>query len=83
MEDGFGNGLEPINWKEYWSMIGFSCYSYEGIGIIMPIMDICDCPEQFDKILTIAFILLTTTYVLYSNFCYAVIGDKMTEIFIV
>ena len=64
-------------------MIGFACYSYEGIGIIMPVMEVCECPEKFDKILTIAFIVLTTTYVFYSNFCYAVLGDEISEIFIV
>ena len=64
-------------------MIGFSCYCYEGIGMILPIMNICDCPEKFDKIILAAFALLTATYCIFSDFCYLVIGDDMTETFVI
>jgi solute carrier family 36 (proton-coupled amino acid transporter) len=42
---GWGNNVTFIN-SEYWlNMIGFSVYSYEGIGIILPILDITKKPE--------------------------------------
>jgi hypothetical protein len=31
-----------------WSTLGFSAYMFEGIGILMPVMQACDCPEIFD-----------------------------------
>jgi proton-coupled amino acid transporter len=41
----FGPGIVPLNTNELWSMVGFSCYAFEGIGVVMPIMSACDCPE--------------------------------------
>lgn len=77
-----GPGILPINHSELWSMVGFSCYAYEGIGVVMPIMSACDCPEKFDKILFYALLTLTLVYCLFGNFCYLVIGTKMDTTFI-
>lgn len=82
-EDGLGPNIEPINKAEYWTMIGFSCYCYEGIGMILPVMNLCECPEKFDKIMLGVFILLTTIYCFFSNFCYLAIGSDMTEPFVI
>lgn len=78
-----GPNINAINTMQYWNMIGFSCYSYEGIGMILPIMNICECPEKFDKIMITAFVFLTAIYCVFSDFCYLVIGDKMTESFVI
>ena len=44
-EKGPGPGFIPFNYSLYWSMVGFSVYCYEGIGVVMPIMATCSCPE--------------------------------------
>lgn len=31
-------GIVWLNKVEYWGMVGFSCYAYEGIGVVMPVM---------------------------------------------
>lgn len=80
---GWGTGYQAINTLEYWSMIGFSCYCYEGIGMILPIMNVCECPEKFDKIMLTAFIFLTTIYICFSDFCYIALGDEMTKPFVI
>ncbi len=72
----------PINYDDYWSMIGFSCYAFEGIGVVMPIMAACECPEKFDKILGAAFLTLTIIYCAFADWCYLIIGDKLTKTFI-
>ena len=36
--DGLGPDVEAINYNGMLSMLGFSIYTYEGIGIIMPCM---------------------------------------------
>ena len=41
----FGPDIVPLNGDHYWSMVGFSCYAYEGIGVVMPVMSACECPE--------------------------------------
>ena len=80
--DGFGPGIEPMNYKSYWSMVGFSVYTYEGIGVVMPIMSNCACPEKFDKILFYALMTLTLIYCFFANFCYLVLGSNIDRSFI-
>ena len=31
--------FQPVNTFKMWDMIGFSFYCFEGIGVVMPIMD--------------------------------------------
>jgi solute carrier family 36 (proton-coupled amino acid transporter) len=78
----FGKDIVPLNKNEFWSMVGFSCYAYEGIGVVMPIMSACECPEKFDKILFYALLTLTVVYCLFGNFCYLVIGTDLDTTFI-
>lgn len=42
-----GKGVVAFNEEDYLSMIGFSCYAYEGIGVVMPIMQATAVPEKF------------------------------------
>ena len=66
-ETGFGPGLVAMNHDSYWSMVGFSIYAYEGIGVVMPIMNNCACPEKFDKILLYAIMTLTVVYIFFGE----------------
>ena len=36
--EGLGPGLEASNPSSFWATVGFVIYSYEGIGIVMPIL---------------------------------------------
>jgi proton-coupled amino acid transporter len=58
-----------INPDGIWTMIGFSIYVFEGIGVIMPIMQACEYPEKFDTILVSAVICLTVVYCIFSFIC--------------
>lgn len=83
IENGeLGPGIQAFNPNEYWGMVGFSCYAFEGIGVIMPIMSACDCPEKFDKILLYALTTLTAIYCFFGSFCYLVIGTDLDTTFI-
>jgi proton-coupled amino acid transporter len=59
------DGVYAINPNTWLNMVGFSVYSYEGIGIILPIMDLTAKPEHYPKIL---FAVLTTVMVTYVGF---------------
>jgi solute carrier family 36 (proton-coupled amino acid transporter) len=63
-------------------MVGFSCYAYEGIGVVLPIMQVCDCPEKFDKLLMYAFITLIIVYIGFGELCYITLGNTLNEQFI-
>ena len=78
----FGPDIVPLNYQSYWSMVGFSCYCYEGIGVVMPVMSACDCPEKFDKIMFYALLTLTVIYCIFSNLCYMILGSELDTPFI-
>lgn len=64
-------------------MIGLSIYTFEGIGVVMPIMSSCNCPNQFPKILLYATGFLATIYIIFPEICYAAFGNNMTESIII
>jgi len=43
-QGGAGEGIVFLNEAGYLSTLGFTIYSYEGIGVVMPIMATCDNP---------------------------------------
>ena len=55
-------------------MVGFSFYSFEGIGTVMPIRACTKYPEMFPKILTISLITLGTLFVIFGMICYMYFG---------
>ena len=62
-----------------WSTIGFSIYTFEGIGILMPCMQACDCPEQFDKILLLAYAAIVLMFIVYGELAYFAYGMNQTQ----
>ena len=76
MQNGVSDTIVAINTHNnaYLQFIGYSIYTFEGIGILMPCMQACECPEHFDKILIAAVATLTTIYCLYGTLCYAAWG---------
>lgn len=78
----FGPGLQAWNQSEYWAMVGFSCYSFEGIGVVMPILSACECPEKFDKLYFAAICTLAVIYILFADWAYLVLGTGLKRTFI-
>lgn len=37
-QDGLGPKLSAYNPEGFWATVGFAIYSYEGIGIVMPVL---------------------------------------------
>ena len=78
-ENGPGPGFVPINYSLFWNTVGFAVYSFEGIGVVMPIMSTCNCPEKFPKLLAGAIISLTVFYIIFAELCYYTWGNYLTE----
>lgn len=60
-------------------MIGSAVYAYEGFGTVLPILDVAERPELFEKTL---FAVLSTVFLLYTSFgvyCYFIYGDKLVD----
>ena len=45
--DGLGPQIEAYKPSGALTFLGMAIYSFEGIGVVMPIMHACECPEKF------------------------------------
>jgi amino acid permease len=43
-QGGLALGVKWVNTRTLWSMVGYSIYTFEGVGILMPCMQACECP---------------------------------------
>ena len=75
----FGPNLEMINEKSYLVTLGFAIYSYEGIGIVMPVMHACADPDKFSYIFIAAMLSLQISFIVFGWICYFTWGSNMTE----
>lgn len=78
-EDGFGPNIKPINYSGMWTMVGFSIYTYEGIGVLMPCMQACERPEIFEKILIAAVATVTVAAAIYGSVAYLAYGEMKEQ----
>lgn len=73
----WGVGVDLINEKTWLTMIGSAIYSFEGVGVVLPILDVCEDKKKFPKIL---FAVMMTNVMLYSFFgeyCLFVYGSEL------
>ena len=68
-----------INEQSYAVTLGFAIYSFEGIGIVMPVMHACETPEKFHKIFIAAIITLAIFMIAFGEICYFTYGSNLTE----
>ena len=78
-ENGIEPSVVPLNKDGMWSMVGFSIYVYEGIGILMPVMQASSCPDQFDKIFVLANISITILYTAIGSIAYMAYGNLKVQ----
>lgn len=64
---GPGPGLVAFDKTGVWATIGFAIYSYEGIGIVMPVMAKAAKPEVFSKCLAAAIVTLCVIYIAFGE----------------
>ena len=48
LNNGIDKNIVALNTSGLWSMVGFSIYVFEGIGILMPVMQCSAMPDNFD-----------------------------------
>ena len=78
-EEGLGAGIVAVNSKSMWSTLGYAIYAFEGVGILMPVMQACECPEKYDKILVAALVTLTLAFVVYGTMSYLAFGNMKEQ----
>merc|ERR1719469_1609447 len=67
-------GIKPVGtlWAD---AIGFSVYSYEGIGVILPIREVTADKENYYKLLCITVTLIAFLYILLGEVTAIAWGD--------
>jgi solute carrier family 36 (proton-coupled amino acid transporter) len=78
-QGGVGPGVQIFNQAGYLTTVGFAIYTYEGIGVIMPIMQTCATPEKFSKIMFFAIITLSIIYFAFGNLGYLTYGSSLNQ----
>ena len=76
-QGGKGPGIVAFNSSEYLTTLGMCIYGFEGIGVVMPIMQTCDSPEKFNKIVVMAVLTLAAAFIIFSEICYFAWGENM------
>ena len=54
-----------------------SIYAYEGVGIILPVMDTCSDKKNYPKLVLFVFALLAALYIYIGGFNYYVYGSDV------
>lgn len=57
-----------------WDMIGFSFYCFEGIGVVMPIMEQTRNKKQFPAVVNAALLTLACIFAGFGFLCYKYFG---------
>ena len=78
-QGGMGPDIKFINEESYLSALGMSVYTFEGIGIVMPVMQQSENPAAFKNCLICAMITLTTLYILFGSLGYMTWGSNPIE----
>jgi proton-coupled amino acid transporter len=63
------SGFKPIG-DNYLSMVGFSVYAFEGVGLVIPIADTCKNKKDYPKILVMCLLTVTSIYLTFGTVCY-------------
>jgi proton-coupled amino acid transporter len=77
--DKWGEGVPAINEHTWLTMIGSSIYSFEGIGVVLPILEVTENPKQFPKLLLLVMLTNVVLFTGFGEFCLFVYGAKELE----
>ena len=70
-KDGWENSPE-LTWfnKKLWpDAIGFAVYSFEGVGVVLPIYEITADKKNYFKVICYVCIFITALYIAFSEYC--------------
>ena len=74
--------MPAYNPAGFWATVGFAIYSYEGIGIVMPVLAKAREPENFTRILVYAIATLSILFVCFGEITVLAFGSNLNEPFV-
>jgi proton-coupled amino acid transporter len=75
---GFHPSIELFNPRDFTMTIGSAIFTFEGIGLILPIQSSMKQPEHFSKLLYIVMIIITIIFTSVGVLCYGTFGDRVS-----
>lgn len=73
----WGEGVEMLNTSTWLTMIGSAIYSFEGIGVVIPILEVTANPKQFPKLLLAVMLTNVILFTGFGEFCLFVYGSEL------
>ncbi|KAL0096062.1 transmembrane amino acid transporter protein-domain-containing protein [Phycomyces blakesleeanus] len=75
--NGVGPNVQAVNPANFALMIGTATFSFEGIGLIIPIVESMKRPSQFPFVVTVGMIIVCSVYILIATLSYLAYGDTI------
>ncbi|ORX82964.1 hypothetical protein K493DRAFT_326902 [Basidiobolus meristosporus CBS 931.73] len=72
--------IQLFNPKDYPLFIGTALFSYEGIGLVLPIVNSMKEPKRFPLVLTSVIVAVTVIFITVGAMSYSAFGDKTETI---
>lgn len=67
--------VEIFNPRDFTLTIGSAIFTFEGIGLLLPIQSSMAQPEKFSRLLYIVMVIITIIFTSIGALCYATFGD--------
>lgn len=81
-QGGLGPPVPAYRPDAFWATVGFAIYSYEGIGIVMPVLAKAEDPDSFIKCLFYAIATLSVLFITFGEITVLAFGSDLTEPFV-
>ncbi|KAI7891289.1 transmembrane amino acid transporter protein-domain-containing protein [Mucor mucedo] len=74
--NGPGPNIRMINPNDFALMIGTAVFSFEGIGMVIPVIEGMKEPEKFPRVLNIGMLIVTLIFILIGIIGYVAFGEN-------
>jgi len=78
-EGSFSQEITVFNQDKFLVFFGTSIFLFEGVGVILPIRESWQKPQNFPKILTLMIIFLTMVLIIFGLINYLIYGDLLSN----
>ena len=75
-KDGIASTVQLFNPQHYTLTIGSAIFTFEGIGLVLPIQSSMEKPQHFEKLLYLVMLIITIIFTSVGVLCYMTFGSE-------